>query len=285
MKNKIKNMVKVLCMLFVLVMAFTACDFDGGIESETTVPNEYVMESETTLAVGNETQSNINENKVDVNELISDVQFLNYNGYGYMKVNVWACSLSERIDKEKMKNFVASVAPTLAAVRYSQEGYAYYFEDIVRFAPLEDYNRLSNGDVVTVVAKITDEFAPYGVTVAQVKQYFNIDFDETVTYTVSGLLEGGTPIDVMSCSKQYIYNGEVKIPENYSFNAGVFTFVRSHASENQFDVTCGDEWLGNIKYEVNVVNGKNKITLKHSNMLETMILSKGYFFSDVFVYC
>ena len=62
----------------------------------------------------------------------------------------------------------------------SQQQMFDYFEEIVRFAPLEENHRLSNGDTITVVAKVTDEFAEYGVTVAQVKQYFNIDFDITI---------------------------------------------------------------------------------------------------------
>lgn len=292
MFNVRKNgLVKVIFMVITMILIFTACGTEKE-ELNTTSNNSYIPEYDLIENQESETEDVVNENKVDISEMISDVEFINYNGYGYAKVNVWACALTNRIDKETMKAFVGSVAPTLAAVRYSQ-GYAYYFEEIVRFAPLEENHRLSNGDTITVVAKVTDEFAEYGVTVAQVKQYFNIDFDETITYTVSGLLEGGTPIDAISFTKQYVINSvtedktnyEVKIPQGYAFNAGEFSFVRSDYNEDRMDVSCNGESLGWVKYKtaIDPVSGKIKIQLEPSSMLETTLLSKGYFFSDVIV--
>lgn len=188
--------------------------------NEITFTSEYVADTETTY---------FDNNKIDVNKVISSVKFLNFNGYGFVKIYHSACSLTEDIPSETMKNFVSSVAPELAFQKYGK-GYAYYFEDIVRFVPEYNYNRLSNGDIVNLVATVTDEFSAYGVTLDMVKQGLGIDFDSVVSYTVSGLINGFNPTDVMTGIEQYVVfenidgkiSGRIELPSNYAFDVNGF---------------------------------------------------------------
>lgn len=227
----------------------------------------------------------VEDGKIDLSEIIGSVKFENFNGYGYLQVSHLACALSDIIDDETMKNFVATVAPELAAIRYSK-GYEYYFEEIINFEPIEDYRRLSNGDVVTLVAKVTEEFERYGVTVASVKEYFDIDFDETATYTVSGLLEGGTPIDILSYVKQYVVYDEanggykMQIPTDFSVDINGFNFKQTFG--DTLNVAYMNEYIGTVDFDAELERGKIKISMDGGARFA--LIEKGYFFADMYTY-
>lgn len=277
--------------LTVALACLCSCGNKKADETNNVNQTSYYNEAANYTNVPTEpTTAQVANNKIDVSEIVSSVKFENFNGYGYARVYRLGGALTNRIDEDTMKNFVAGVAPKLAAVKYTQ-GSKYFFEDIVYFVPVEDYHRLSNGDTVTIVAKITPDFSEYGVTIAQVKEYFGIDFDETATYTVEGLLEGGTPIDLISGISQYVVKSQdsteerylLKLPDNYTYSNSGFTFSAYGLWNDGLAISYNGERLGTIRTKVETEGDTIKLQLEIPSMTESKMLEKGYFLADKYV--
>lgn len=255
-KMNVKRLLSI-SMVLVILASFAACGNKKDIEDLSEDEVEEILEEmygdqyeETSINADN------NDGKINIDDIISSVNFNNFNGYGYVFIMMWGAQ--DHVSDEIIKQYVERVAPDLAAERYSQ-GYKYYFNDIVKFEPAEDYNRLSNGDTVIVNAVIADEFAERGVTIDSIKQGLDVDFDTQLTYTVSGLMQGGTPIDAFSQIEQFVQyeggNGKIQakvvFPENYTFESNGYYFKSSGSfSKNSLDVIYNNQQIASLDFEI-----------------------------------
>lgn len=298
MKNFIKT-TTIIFSLIVIVFSLCSCGNDTNNDEQVSINNEASINNEPSTYENaydiQTTDNSANSNKIDISE-IADVQFLNFNGYGFVQVDNDTFALEYVISQETIKNFVSSVAPQLAFEIYGK-GYDCHFGEIINYEPESNYNRLRNGDVVNVIAKVTDEFAAYGVTIDAVKQGLGVDFHEVVQYTVSGLLEGFNPIDVMSGIEQYVVfegtsgniSARVEFPENYVLDIGGFHIEA--ITPNSMRINNSEGTYFYFSYEINDDSLKTgdtvlvelKSTGRNSDVdLITLMASSGGFFTDLY---
>lgn len=194
--------------------------------------------------------------KIPSVELLS-VNFENYDGYGYLKV-ITRSPLNDTISYQKIEDFSGKYFPELV---FKGDASVDRFNDIINFVPEEYYTGLSNGDTVYVVAKVTNLFAEQGVTIDTVKTELEIDFDERISFTVSGLpsAAGGVPIDITEELKEYVkfsdsnFDGYVEVdfvlPEPLPFSRNVYNIYPMFKKGDYKFYTYGSQSFSYENYE------------------------------------
>lgn len=268
--------VSVLLLAVVILMSFAACgkNENQNIEDLNDSEIEEIMdEFEDEYLQEDDITESIIDGKISAESIIFNLEFNSFNGYGYVSIGQ---SWKNLVSDETLEGYLNSINPVIL----SSEAYNGFLDDIIEYVPAENYNRLSNGDTVYINAKITDEFAVYGITVDSLKQGLGIDFDSSLTYTVSNLPEGGTAVDIFTPVVQYIvYEGtngsitpNIRIPETFSFEGGGYSFVGNGTNginviynneqvmkyyyriEGQ-NLSSGDEFI--LKTDMTTMNGEN----------------------------
>ena len=251
------NIKKALSIVLVLVMliSFAACGDKKDVEDMSDEEIEEIFEDIEGENFEEETVNNsTSSNKIGLDAIMFSMDFENYNGYGFLNISQnWRDVIPYYVSYESLENYLKSTNPMIL-VNYPN---GCDFNDIIEYAPAEDYNRLSNGDTVYINAKITDEFATYGITVDGLKRALCIDFDSTLVYTVADLPEGGIPVDIFTPIEQYIvYEGangnieaKIELPDDFYFENSGYYFT-AYGNDGDMSVIYNNETIITYEYEV-----------------------------------